>query len=288
MSTCVLVVLGAVLLLVPAQTLGSPGASLTPGAVPVSHVESAQLGGATYGISGTVLDYSGNPASGAAVGWGWMPPGYELDPLDAAQFGGGALSAGGQFSFANVSSHPGNDFLWVEYEAADLPPQWLASWAYDFSTNNQASSYRYSVQPAAVDIQIANPPVAFDPQVDVYGTAGMAQSFPSLFSGVGLVPVAPRELIVRAMLATLANLEAHGLWPADDLRPLARRDLPRSARRDSRWLLWRELRKRRAELLGDPPDEPPWTVIRRDDEPTTSSEAPRSFAGPDCFSIWSL
>ena len=100
--------------------------------------------------------------------------------------------------------------LWVEYEAADLPPQWLASWAYDFSTNNQASSYRYSVQPGAVDIQITNPPVTFDPQVDVYGTAGMAQSYPSLFSGVGLVSVAPPSFddVVVSDLETSGDRQA--------------------------------------------------------------------------------
>ena len=222
----VFVLLGAVLLLAPAPALAASGASLTPGAVPVSHVDSAQLGGATYDISGTVLDYSGNPVSGAAVGWGWMPPGYELDPLDAAQFGGGAPVAGGQFSFANVSSHPGNDFLWVEYEAADLPPQWLASWACDFSTNNQASSYRYSVQPGAIDIQITKPPVAFDPQVDVYGAAGMAQSFPSLFSGVGLVPVAPpsfNDVVVSDVQTPgdAQNVTAAAEWLSPSAVPVA-------------------------------------------------------------------
>ncbi len=224
--TCAFAVLGAVLLLVPAPALGSPGASLTPGAVPVSHVESAQLGGVTYAISGTVLDYSGNPVSGAAVGWGWMPPGYELDPLVAAQFGGGVLSTGGQFSFTTVSSHPGNDCLLVEYEAAFSQPQWLASWAYDFSANNQASSYRYSVQPGAIDIQITKPPVGFDPQVDVYGANGMAQSFPSLFSGVELVPMAPpsfNDVVVSDVQTPgdAQNVTAAAEWLSPSAVPVA-------------------------------------------------------------------
>jgi hypothetical protein len=69
----------------------------------------------------------------------------------------------------------------------------------------------------------------------------------------------PRELVVRDMLGTLANLKAHGLWPADDERPL---ELPRGSRDAGRVPLWRELRDRRAELLGERPDEPPWTALR--------------------------
>ena len=38
--------------------------------------------------------------------------------------------------------------------------------------------------------------------------------------------------------------------------------LPREVRRDGRWPLWRELRDRRAELLGERRDEPPWTALR--------------------------
>jgi hypothetical protein len=72
----------------------------------------------------------------------------------------------------------------------------------------------------------------------------------------------PSELVVRDMLATIANLEAHDLLPADNERPLDLGDLPKGARRDGRWPLWRELRERRAELLGEHHDEPPWAPLR--------------------------
>jgi hypothetical protein len=69
----------------------------------------------------------------------------------------------------------------------------------------------------------------------------------------------PRKQIMKEMLDTLANLRAHSLWPVDDERPLK---LPRAAKRDGRWALWRDLHERRAELLNEDADERPWTPLR--------------------------
>lgn len=97
----------------------------------------------------------------------------------------------------------------------------------------------------------------------VYGGAlpQTVRAFLAAQHGRALVEDRPRKLIVQEMLATLANLETHDLWPADQERRVQLRRLPGAARRDGRWPLWRELHAHRELLLGERHDEP-WTALR--------------------------
>jgi hypothetical protein len=88
------------------------------------------------------------------------------------------------------------------------------------------------------------------------------RAFLSAQHALALVEQVPRELVVKDMLGTLANLKAHNLWPPDDERPVKLGKLQSGAKRDGRWPLWRELRDRRAELIDERYDEPSWTALR--------------------------
>ncbi len=58
------------------------------------------------------------------------------------------------------------------------------------------------------------------------------------------------------------DLKGFRLWPGEVVRALEPEEPPSGGRHQERWLLWRALRDRLAELRGVPGDEPPWTPFR--------------------------
>ncbi len=99
-------------------------------------------------LSGTVLDYDGNPASEAEVFWGWLEePGSSW--WEGIDHTGGRTTTGadGAFQFPAVTSVPGDD--WLETVTWDETGFWaLDSWDNDFSAQQP-----YVVRPGRVRVE---------------------------------------------------------------------------------------------------------------------------------------
>jgi len=129
--------------------------------------------GQTYGISGVVHDFGGDPVPGAEVDWSSANGG----PSDSGSNAPGDTGADGAFSFPTVTSTPGLDDLtiyypkWVHDQAADAGLWKMESWALDFSTTSS-----YDQRPAHVSLHVANAP---SPAIEVVAgnaTVGYAQT----------------------------------------------------------------------------------------------------------------
>jgi hypothetical protein len=165
--------------------LGTKPAAMTqPLAVP--------LAAGSYSITGHVLDYSGNLVAGAGVEWGWW---------DGTAFNTGGLNsqsgtaADGKFNFSGVQSQPGNnDYLHIYYPYAPTASlEEMYSWGLDFATRNDntLSPNTYEMQPAQVNVTIANAP-ATPVEIKVgQDDTGYAQSTVHLTSGAGVAGVLP-------------------------------------------------------------------------------------------------
>ena len=204
MLTCVFVLLGAALLLVPAQALASPGARHAPfGArhATAPGVDFQRLGDTTYSISGHLLDYAGNPVAGAEVDWGWWSSisdyhygGSDLDTAPNGTDRHGFFSIPGVTGGHQVAGKPADD-LTVDYPAPTSSGLTdMRYYALDFAANNDVSqpAYSYQLQPAEVGVDITHAPAG--PRVWVTagnGTVGYANADVSLTSGTGVASVLP-------------------------------------------------------------------------------------------------
>ena len=143
----------------------------------------AALADTTYPLSGSVLTYGGAGASGAGVSWGWFSPAAFLTTWT----GGGTktVGPGGDFSFAAVTAHPGDDALYAYYHPATSGLWSLEAWKLDFSTLGS-----YTFQPAHVSVAIAHAP-AGPADVMVGGVAGRSQSLVALQAGSGVAGALP-------------------------------------------------------------------------------------------------
>jgi hypothetical protein len=236
-QACVFVLLGAVLLLAPAQALASMGAgrAVAPAAkgAAAAGVDFKRLGATTtyptttYPISGSVLDYAGDPVSDAVVGWGWW------SSVSAYHFGGDnsqpyGTPSTGAFAFPGVTGghqwggNPADD-LRVYYYPETAGLELMEAEQLDFATNNDKSTipYSYKMQPAQVNVDISHAPAA--PYVEVVagdGQVGYAYADVPLTSGEGVASVLPMTNFddVVAFLLTgyggsTAETESVGLPP---------------------------------------------------------------------------
>ena len=155
-SLCVLVLLALGAAVLPGQALAMakgphwPGAHL--GGSVLAPSRAARASG-PYAISGSVLNFDGTPATQSEVDWGWW------DVNDNYNYGGySPAGTGNTFSFPSVSSNPGNDDLIAYYNVTPQSTYQSAmdTWNNDFSTNNDASFYSYTLQPGQVNLNIAN------------------------------------------------------------------------------------------------------------------------------------
>ena len=202
MLTCVFVVLGAMLLLAPAQALASPAdghLSFGAGHATPAGVHIQRLGDTTYSISGHVLDYAGKGVAGAEVDWGWWSSisdyhfgGSSFDTQPNGTDSSGAFSIPSVTGGHQVGSKPADDL--TVYYLPTLPGGLLEMryYALDFATNNDATSFSYEMQPAEVNVDIAHAPAG--PWVGVTagnGTVGYADANVRLTAGKGLASVLP-------------------------------------------------------------------------------------------------
>ena len=202
MLTCVFVVLGAGLLLAPAQALAATDAGHAPfGArhATAPGVDFQRLGDTTYSISGHVLDYAGNPVAGAEVDWGWW------SSMSDYHFGGSNFSESapygtdgtGAFSFAGVTGGHGvggrwADDLTISYNSTSLGLEQMEAEALDFAANNNATPFSYEMQPAEVNVDIAHAPTATWAEATAgNGNVGYARSDVPLTAGAGVASVLP-------------------------------------------------------------------------------------------------
>lgn len=201
MLTCVFVLLGAVLLLVPAQALASPSAGYVPAGArhaTAPGVNFQRLGDTTYSIKGHVLDYAGNGVAGAEVDWGWWSSAsnyhYGGSNFDTAPNG---TDSRGAFTIADVTGGhqvggKPTDNLTVYYLPTS-PGLWeLRCSDLDFAANNDGTSFSYEMQPAEVNVDIAHAPAG--PEVGVLagnGSVGYADAAVPLTAGVGVASVLP-------------------------------------------------------------------------------------------------
>jgi hypothetical protein len=203
-QACVFVLLGAALLLAPAQALASVGAGR---AVPAAQraaaagVDFQRLSPTTYTISGVVLGYDGKPVSAAHVDWGWWTS------ISDYHFGGDNLTSShpdgttrdGAFTLPSVTGghrlngSPADD-LYITYNPENPGLEAMESEQLDFATYNKSTPYSYQMQPAQVNVTISHAPAA--PYVEVLagnGRVGYADADVSLTSGQGVASVLPME-----------------------------------------------------------------------------------------------
>lgn len=185
--------------LVVAPTALAAVSSASASHSPSSARSYARFGGdPIYSISGKVLDFAGNPVTGAEVDWGYWTSSTNY------VFGGTNLQtkpegtpADGSFAFTGVSGgHQANgqpsDDLHVFFSPAEPGLQEMAAPQLDFATNNDASTpaYSYVLQPARVDVTVANAPTS-PVEVVAGSVAGLARAVVPLTDGQGVASVMP-------------------------------------------------------------------------------------------------
>jgi hypothetical protein len=236
---CVFVLLGVGLLLAPAQALAATAAGAAKaGPAAAGGVNFQPLGDATtQPISGVVRDYAGNGVAGAEVDWGWWTS------LTAYQFGGTNISqatpsgtdASGAFNFADaLGGHQvagvAADDLHVYYYPTSPGLEEMAAFTLDFATNNDntlPSPYTYVMQPAHVNIEVANAPATSFVEVRAGNSnVGYAAADVPLNSGVGVASVLPMSnfddvvayslhVVSPGVTTCLAQTEALASTPVD-------------------------------------------------------------------------
>jgi hypothetical protein len=204
-QACVFVLLGAGLLLAPAQALASIGAGRAmPAAKPAAAAgaDFAGLGGApSYTISGVVRDYAGTPVANAHVDWGWW------SSISAYHFGGDNLTSGahqdgttsdGIFSLPGVTGghqvggFPSDD-LAVSYNPDSPGLELMEAEQLDFATSNDTTHSSYQMQPAHVNVAISHAPANVVEVVAGDGRVGYAMADVPLLSGQGVASVLPMK-----------------------------------------------------------------------------------------------
>ena len=123
-----------------------------------------RLGDTTYTISGHVLDYAGKGVAGAEVDWGWWSSiadyhfgGSNFDTQPNGTDSSGAFSIPGVTGGHQVGSKPADDLTVYYYPNPTLPGlAEMRYYALDFAANNDATAFSYQMQPAEVNVHIAN------------------------------------------------------------------------------------------------------------------------------------
>lgn len=163
-------------------------------------------------IGGTVLEYDGTPVEGAWVEWGWFDPNTPvwMGPDVVYHRGGeGWTGVGGAFSFAGITSSPGNDDL------SAFGEDWqLSTWANDFSTTPT-----YVIRPGLVPVTIANWPDRLEAEVCVGDAAsGGAWSSPRLTddSGLAAAPAPGFDTVAVSFYGDFATVTAATEWISPD------------------------------------------------------------------------
>ena len=201
MLTCVFVVLGAGLLLAPAQALAAPDAGHAAFAarhVGPAGVDFQRLGDTTYSISGHVLNYAGKGVAQAEVDWGWWSSiadyhfgGSNFDTQPNGTDDSGAFSFAGISGGHQVAGQPADD-LDIFYNPRRPGLEELRCSDLDFATNNDATAFSYQMQPAEVNVDLAHAPAL--PLIGVMagnGTVGYASADVPLTAGAGVASVLP-------------------------------------------------------------------------------------------------
>ncbi len=225
LAVCAFVVLAVGLVLAPGA-LASAG--VRHAALGTSHAVSAgpalpALGdGATYNISGHVLDFDGNGVPGAEVDWGWWDGSYNYQPggTNMPQDDSPGTDNTGAFAFTGVSGgHPQGDDLEITY----FPPlsdglDFIDSWNLDFATHNDATPYSYEMRPGHVNVAIANVPTSMAtlvPEVKVgEQDVGFATTEVALTGGAGVAGMLPPSFndVVAYYVGRLQNCTAQAEW----------------------------------------------------------------------------
>jgi hypothetical protein len=199
LAVCAFVVLAAGLVLAPGAlastgprhaALGARHAALGARQAAAAGVNFQRLGD-TYNISGHVLNYDGSGAAGAQVVWGGW------DSNNNYKFGGTnkplrtspGTDSTGYFSFNGVTGGASHGDDLTIYYKEDTPGLWfMESWNLNFSTQSS-----YEMQPAHVNVNIANAP-ASEPFTEVKVgkiDAGFAVTDVVLSGGAGVAGVLP-------------------------------------------------------------------------------------------------
>jgi hypothetical protein len=194
---CTVGLLAVGLVIAPAALAQASSASVSR-APSLARTYARLSAGPTYAFSGHVLDFAGTPVAGAEVDWGWW------SSLVDYHFGGSNLSAANQngtgadgaFAFtAATGGHQLNgvpsDDLRVFYYPTQPGLEWMQAEQLDFASSNDATPYSYQMQPAEVNISLAN---GLGSPVEVKAgnsNVGLASADVALTSGNGVASVLP-------------------------------------------------------------------------------------------------
>jgi hypothetical protein len=198
LAVCAFVVLAIGLVLAPGA-LASTGVKHAPLRVRHAALETRpaaaagvnfqRLGDTTYSISGHVLDYNGAGVAGAEVDWGWWDSNnnYIFGDTNMPLLTSPGTDSTGAFSFPSVAGGaPNGDDLTVYYNPTLPGLEEMDAWSLNFSTISS-----YEMQPAHVNVNIANAP-ASEPVAEVkVGLMNLGYAITDVPGGVGAAGVLP-------------------------------------------------------------------------------------------------
>ena len=145
----------------------------------------------TYNISGIVLDFAGNPVAGAEVDWGyWTSTSNYVVGGSNTDTDVNGTPANGSFAFTRVtgghqvSTTPSDDLH------VYLPPTQRGLEEMEADQLDFATTASYTLQPAEVDVDVANAPGSTMEMV-AGSAAGYAHAVVPLTTGQGAASVMP-------------------------------------------------------------------------------------------------